>query len=466
MSFISKNFLHGFTVPYYNVLPVEQYEKSQKYSIRIMSIEFGETNLLQLVKDILKDKGYTSEIYDDNDYNRPYHNNFSGDIEQVYSLPDDYEKTTADIAEIASKEVFGLNTRGHIYMWADGEVKNYKLKFVVTDNANNRFENGVRLDKAGNIIKTECCLYLPWDAKRFFSDMKVNKESFKYFKVGKYEPEDGVYPSIYPDDIKIRNNYTTNMEMMFFRYQGSEFPTEIFEDTTQVQTMKQFCDWSKFIKINISNFSLGNCTSLYYAFAECTELKEITLGNLNTEKVENFEKMFAGPNSYQGMDSNKLTTLDISELKFNSATNIKALFSNCKHIENIKGLENIKTDKIKDMSNMFYMCKNLKEVDINSWNVNNVNKFLNMFAYCNTLSKIDISSWNINSASKIGGMFSYAESLETIYCNSTINDSDTVFGKCYKLVGGKGTKFNSSHISGEYARPDGGENNPGYFTAK
>lgn len=441
MSFISKNFLHGFTVPYYNVLPVEQYEKSQKYSIRILSIEYGKDNLLMLVKNILKDKGYTSAIYNDSNYSSVYHNNFSGDIEQVYTLPEDYEKSTADIAEVASEKPFGKNTRGHIYMWADGEVKNYKLKFVVTDNANNSIdEYGARLDKAGNIIKTECCLFLPWYASYFFSDMKVNRESFKYFKVGKYEPEYGVFPSMYPDSFKIKNNYTTDMDKMFYRYQGSEFPTEIFEDTTQVQTMKQFCDWSKLIKIDISNFNLGNCTNLYFAFAECTELEEIKLGSLNTEKVTNFESMFAGPNAYAGLDTNKLKTLDISGLKFNSATNIKALFSNCKYIENIIGLESIKTDKITDLSSMFYMCEKLEEVDISSWNVSNVNKCANMF--------------------------SLAGSLKTIYCNSTINYSGIVFVECYSLVGGKGTKFNSSHTSGEYARPDGGENNPGYFTAK
>ena len=32
------------------------------------------------------------------------------------------------------------------------------------------------------------------------------------------------------------------------------------------------------------------------------------------------------------------------------------------------------------------------------------------------------------------------------------------------LVGGKGTKFDSNHTDGEYARIDGGPNSPGYFT--
>ena len=35
-----------------------------------------------------------------------------------------------------------------------------------------------------------------------------------------------------------------------------------------------------------------------------------------------------------------------------------------------------------------------------------------------------------------------------------------------KLVGGSGTKYNSSHIDADYAHIDGGKDNPGYFTLK
>ena len=40
-----------------------------------------------------------------------------------------------------------------------------------------------------------------------------------------------------------------------------------------------------------------------------------------------------------------------------------------------------------------------------------------------------------------------------------------MFRGCSKLVGGNGTAFSEEHTSGAYARPDGGEPSPGYFTA-
>ncbi|UKI57957.1 MAG: hypothetical protein L6V81_00295 [Clostridium sp.] len=38
------------------------------------------------------------------------------------------------------------------------------------------------------------------------------------------------------------------------------------------------------------------------------------------------------------------------------------------------------------------------------------------------------------------------------------------FYNCTNLVGGAGTKYNSSHVDKAYAHIDGGTSNPGYFT--
>lgn len=68
------------------------------------------------------------------------------------------------------------------------------------------------------------------------------------------------------------------------------------------------------------------------------------------------------------------------------------------------------------------------------------------------------------------GMFYDCSNLKTIKCGelwnmkSTANSSDMFIG-CTSLVGGKGTKFDSNHTDGEYARIDGGPNSPGYFTS-
>ncbi|MBQ9293452.1 MAG: hypothetical protein IJ219_00810, partial [Bacteroidaceae bacterium] len=74
-----------------------------------------------------------------------------------------------------------------------------------------------------------------------------------------------------------------------------------------------------------------------------------------------------------------------------------------------------------------------------------------------------------NKVRDMGMMFLACTKLTTICCdkdwsNSTA-ESGYMFSGCTSLVGGNGTAFDSNVIDATYARPDGGTENPGYFTA-
>ena len=71
----------------------------------------------------------------------------------------------------------------------------------------------------------------------------------------------------------------------------------------------------------------------------------------------------------------------------------------------------------------------------------------------------------------MSNMFYKATNLKTIYVSNKFNtdkvtSSTDMFSSCTNLVGGAGTKYNSSYVDKTYARIDGGTSNPGYFTAK
>lgn len=66
------------------------------------------------------------------------------------------------------------------------------------------------------------------------------------------------------------------------------------------------------------------------------------LNNLNTTETENFSDMFFGC---------KQSTLDVSGLKTDNATNMHEMFSS---VKKVIGLENLKTSKVTDMGKMFY----------------------------------------------------------------------------------------------------------------
>lgn len=92
-----------------------------------------------------------------------------------------------------------------------------------------------------------------------------------------------------------------------------------------------------------------------------------------------------------------------------------------------------------------------------------------MFEACNALQTVDVNSFDISKVTKMDFMFGDCYELTTIYCSkdwsSTSASSDNMFGACRKLVGGNGTAFDSNVTNATYARPDGGTESPGYFTA-
>ena len=139
------------------------------------------------------------------------------------------------------------------------------------------------------------------------------------------------------------------------------------------------------------------------------------------------------------------------------------------NLKSIEGLENLNTAIVTSMNLMFSGCSSLETLDLSSFNTENVGEMISMFADCKKLKTIDVSSFDISKVRRMDYMFYGCQELTTIYCNkdwSTSNaSSTTMFNGCEKLVGGKGTPWDSSVTDKTYARPDGGSAAPGYFTA-
>ena len=125
-------------------------------------------------------------------------------------------------------------------------------------------------------------------------------------------------------------------------------------------------------------------------------------------------------------------------------TGTKWWFWNLTNLTTIEGLANLNTSEVTDMSYMFYFCSSLTSLDVSSFNTGKVSDMEGMFSYCSSLTTINCDAdWSTGSASA-GYMF---------------------YG-CTSLVGGNGTKYNSDKIDVTYARLDGLDGKPGYFSAK
>ena len=244
-------------------------------------------------------------------------------------------------------------------------------------------------------------------------------------------------------------------------------------------------------EIDVSHFNTPKVTDMSYMFFECTSLDGLDLSSFNTENVTNMSSMFSNcwvltkldlsgfntsnVTSMRAMFSSCeiLTLLNVSSFNTSKVKDMEYMFTGCKSLKKLD-LSSFNTGKVKTMNEMFYNCENVTSIDMSHFDTGNVTTMNRMFCNCKELTSLDLSSFNTLVVTDMGSMFGYCTKLSTIYAGDgwTVENVDSdilksnMFYGCSSLVGGKGTAFDASHVSKDYARIDGGPSAPGYFTAK
>ncbi len=127
------------------------------------------------------------------------------------------------------------------------------------------------------------------------------------------------------------------------------------------------------------------------------------------------------------------------------------------------------TGKVVNMGLMFEQSKAIS-LDLSSFNTSNVTNMSYMFSGA-AATNIDLSNFDTSKVRDMFRMFNSMYKLSTIYVSdkfvaNKVANSTSMFASSSKLVGGAGTKYNSSYVDNTYARIDGGTSSPGYFTLK
>ena len=148
-----------------------------------------------------------------------------------------------------------------------------------------------------------------------------------------------------------------------------------------------------------------------------------------------------------------------------------SFFDGWVNLKSIKGLKYLNTEKVSNMYRMFAGCSNLTSLDVSGFNTEHVIYFDDMFIGCCNLTSLDVSSFSTKNATETIRMFCGCSNLTTIYASelwdmSNVARSSDMFYDCPKLVGGAGTTFSWDNVDGGFAHIDGGPSNPGYFTYK
>ncbi len=156
-------------------------------------------------------------------------------------------------------------------------------------------------------------------------------------------------------------------------------------------------------------------------------------------------------------------------------TSCSRWFVNMQNLESFEGIQYLNTSKVTNMSYMFCLCAAIGDIDfasLSNFTTNNVTSMAYMFSQCKSLVTLNLTKFNTAKVTGMTNMFSGCTNLTNIYVTNgnfkvdQVTSSSQMFYNCPKLVGGQGTKYNSSHTDKEYAHIDGGEENPGYFSQK
>ncbi len=211
--------------------------------------------------------------------------------------------------------------------------------------------------------------------------------------------------------------------------------------------------------------SFAKCTSLTstaYWFYMCQKLTNIMgVENLKTNKVTDMSWMFS--------NCNVLNSVDVSGFSTYNVTNMSNMFLGCYALTNLN-VSNFNTTNVTDMSGMFEECRSLATLDVSNFNTSKVTTMSYMFDHCESLTVLDLCNFNTSKLSDVSHMFSDSKNLTTIYVENDWShdgvslNGTSMFEGAVSLVGGAGTAYNMYRIDYFYARIDEGTDNPGYFS--
>ena len=115
-------------------------------------------------------------------------------------------------------------------------------------------------------------------------------------------------------------------------------------------------------------------------------------------------------------------------------------FADCFYLTEIEGIENLNTQNVTDMSEMFVCCYALTSLDVSNFSTQNVEDKTDMFLGCEGLSLLDLSNFNTANVMGMSSMFSGCSTLQTIFASDKfvtdkVLGGDDMFISCENLKG-------------------------------
>ena len=199
--------------------------------------------------------------------------------------------------------------------------------------------------------------------------------------------------------------------------------------------------------IDISNFDFSSCETMMQMFMNdkndekaVAEIKfpASTPGNLlNMNKVTSMEQLF-----YSNARLKKITNFNCMNCQ--NLTNVNKMFDYCEDLT-ILNLQHFKMPKcdIEDQYvqgkqyHAFWGCNNLKEINLDGWDISSETDLRDFFGYLEKLEKASLRDCKTPKLKSAEGLFFHCHSLKEVYLPGFVGESCTtirsIFNECWAL---------------------------------
>ena len=190
-----------------------------------------------------------------------------------------------------------------------------------------------------------------------------------------------------------------------------------------------------------ASFANARPTSCYGWFLGCNYLTTIEgIENLNTENVTNMSDMFC--------DCRSLKTLYVSNFDTQNVTDMSYMFNRCYALTTLD-VSNFDTKNVTDMSGMFENCT-LTTLDVSNFDTKNVTDMSGMFENC-TLTTLDVSNFDTKNVTNMSDMFRNCKALTTLdvskFDTKNVTDMSSMFYGCSALTKLNLSSFNTQNVT-------------------
>ena len=239
---------------------------------------------------------------------------------------------------------------------------------------------------------------------------------------------------------------SSTQTLTFKKFVGETLPDNsvVVEDKMRVDAINKNLGNGTIVHIVFDkSFSTYKPTSLSYFFNRLTKLETITgLEYLNTEKVTDMSYMF--------YNCVALTSLDVTKFNTANVKNMGNMFYSCSALTSLD-VTKFNTENVANMSYMFYSCSSLKSLDVTHFNTANVKNMTSMFSGCSSLTSLDVTHFNTANVTNMISMFSVCSKLTSLnvtnFNTANVKSMSHMFNSCSSLTSLYLTNFNTEKVT-------------------